>query len=111
MGRCGRAHLERGGTALTQSREGVKRSVIDSSVRVIWARGFIGRATARSEPAYNIVSCAITWALLAEYLEPADHPSMCAFIGIERVASALMLPDTGNGIQDIQQAGAIASHA
>ena len=50
-------------------------------------------------------------ARFAEDLKPADHPSLCAFIGIERLAGALIPLDTGNGIQDIQQAGAIASHA
>ena len=47
----------------------------------------------------------------ADDLKPADHPGLCAFIGIERLAGALIPLDTGNGIKDIQQARAIASHA
>ncbi len=49
-------------------------------------------------------------ARLANDLQPAHHPRLRALISIKRLAGGLIPLDARNGIQDIQQAGAIASH-
>jgi len=44
-------------------------------------------------------------------LQSTHHPRLRPFIGVERLTAGLILLDASNGIQNIQQAGAIASHA